>query len=86
VSARTPTPVTFHAPWTQDQVDGLTRWQTSGVVHEYTCGTDSSHRPLVATVDGWTCPDCPYRQDWAIASTVLTEEQAARLKGWADGQ
>lgn len=91
MSARTPTPVTFHAPWTQEQVDGLTRWQTSGVVHEYTCGADSSHRPLVATANGWTCPDCPYRQDWAIlqdwaiVSTVLTAEHAAKMKGWADG-
>jgi len=31
-------------------------------LHPYTCGNDSSHRPLIATPGGWRCADCDYRQ------------------------
>lgn len=31
-------------------------------VHPYTCGNDSTHRPLIATAAGWRCADCDYRQ------------------------
>lgn len=89
MSPITPTFEPIIAPWTQEQVDGLNRYQASGVFHEFTCGTDSRHRALVATVDGWVCLDCPYRQDWAHAGMVLTAEQVegfhAVLRG-PDGQ
>ena len=64
------------APWTQEQVDALNEYQTSGWMHPFTCGhcrdtlgTDhgSNDRALVATVDGWRCRTCAYTQDWAHA-------------------
>ena len=30
--------------------------------HPFTCGNDSRHRPLVATLIGWRCADCDYVQ------------------------
>lgn len=61
------------APWTQEQVDALNRFQESGQFHPFTCGSgnrcDDKHLDgegrLVATVDGWVCPYCDYKQDWA---------------------
>ena len=53
------------APFTQQEVDSLNNWQKLGYVHPFTCGNDSSHRPLLATTDGWICQDCDYTQDWA---------------------
>jgi hypothetical protein len=59
-------------PWTKEQVDSLNALQKSGIVHPYTCGgnrTDENHLDgegvLVATENGWMCPYCDYRQDWA---------------------
>jgi hypothetical protein len=51
------------APWTQEQVDKLNKWQNAGLFHPFTCGNGHT---LVATKDGWICPSCPeYHQDWA---------------------
>ncbi len=54
------------APWTDAQVVALNRIQMDGSRHPYTCGNDSRH-VLVATADGWVCPEprCGYRQTWA---------------------
>ncbi len=63
----------LYTPWTQEQVDGLNRRQQAIDLHPYTCGIDSTHRPvLLATANGWRCPvdmlgGCLYRQDWAHA-------------------
>lgn len=71
----------IRAPWTPDQVEALNRYQHLGHYHAYTCGGDRSdaahvtyqaehggdHGQLVATADGWICPVCGYRQDWAHA-------------------
>ncbi len=57
------------APWTPEQVEQLNKWQEAGYVHPFTCGNDdctrSNGKELVATIDGWTCPSCSYKQDWA---------------------
>lgn len=68
------------APWTDEQVDNLNRFQHSGSFHPFTCGLWGMTRKLygrenakdcgyllVATKDGWVCsrPGCPYTQDWA---------------------
>jgi hypothetical protein len=57
------------APWTPEQVDTLNLAQRSGGMHPLACG---AHHPrdlptLIATPDGWTCPDedCTFAQDWA---------------------
>jgi hypothetical protein len=71
--------VKIEAPWTVDQVVALNSWQRRGDVHPFTCGgdrTDADHRAyatehnqdmgeLVATLNGWFCPVCSYRQTWA---------------------
>lgn len=66
-------------PWTPEQVAALNRWQRSPTVHPFTCGGDrgdAAHTAyalehgqdkgqLVASVNGWFCPVCAYRQTWA---------------------
>jgi hypothetical protein len=51
------------APWTEDQVQALNRWQKFGYVHEFTCPNDGG--ALHATLTGWVCTQCDYVQDWA---------------------
>lgn len=54
------------APWSDEQVAALNIWQGLGYVHEFTCpNTHDGTRVLHATRDGWVCPSCDYRQDWA---------------------
>lgn len=64
------------APWTQEEVDALNAFQTSGRMHPFTCpDRNSTYTPhsddlgdvgvLVATPEGFRCPDCGYGQSWA---------------------
>lgn len=54
------------APWTKEQVDGLNRYQKSGLFHPFTCANDhGGDRVLVATEKGWVCERCAYTQNWA---------------------
>jgi hypothetical protein len=67
------------APWTPEQTMALNAWQACGWVHPFTCApdrSDAAHRAYVAseggdlgelqaTPDGWICPVCHYRQNWA---------------------
>ena len=69
------------APFTSEQVERLNAWQRDGRVHPFTCGGDrgdvahvtyadehgTERGELVASRDGWTCPVCGYRQNWAHA-------------------
>lgn len=70
---------TARAPWTEDEIANLNRWQRCGWVHAFTCGAgdrgDDTHwnyaeehggdaGQLVAAEDGWKCPACGWRQDW----------------------
>lgn len=66
--------MSFKAPWTEEQVASLNAYQASGRYHPFTCANRSEpgHQErhgdlgvLVATKDGWICPDCDYTQDWA---------------------
>lgn len=66
-------------PWSDEQVDALNRYQGESRFHPFTCGgdrADDAHKAyqaehggdfgqLVATNDGWVCPVCGYRQQWA---------------------
>ena len=50
-----------------DQIAAIRRWQANPGNHPLTCGTDSSHRLLQASVESegqivLLCPDCEYRQ------------------------
>jgi len=61
----------LEAPWTEQQVENLNRWQAAGHVHEYTCPNEhEGSRVLEARTDGWHCPGCPYTQTWAYESTM----------------
>lgn len=51
--------------FTDEQCFALNAGQHDHRQHGYTCGTDSGHRPLIATRQGWRCADCDYRQTWA---------------------
>lgn len=53
------------APWSDEKVAELNRRQASFEYHPYTCGNYRCRAVLVAKNDGWHCPDCDYRQDWA---------------------
>lgn len=56
------------APFTDEQVVQLNSWQANRPFHPFTCGGEhEGHINLVATRDGWVCPDpaCDYQQDWA---------------------
>lgn len=55
----------MNTPWTPEQVAALNASQARTDRHPYTCGNDSRHRVLVATENGWVCPDCDYTQGWA---------------------
>lgn len=73
---------TIWAPFTQEQVNGLNRWQESDEVHPFTCPSRKARNPrdgtetvLVATPAGWVCPEpkCDFTQSWAHAFMVLPE-------------
>jgi len=49
---------TVEAPFTPEQIEGLTAWQTAGYVHEMTCGSCTARKPLVACVHGMFCLNC----------------------------
>jgi len=54
-----------------EEVFRLNNYQHSGCFHPFTCGSDDRiNHPdgeglLVATIYGWICPYCDYRQNWA---------------------
>lgn len=57
-----------------DEIASLFTYQLDGQFHLFTCGNrdDGNHRivggdlgMLIPTRDGWICPFCDYRQDWA---------------------
>lgn len=68
----------IRAPWSEEQVRNLNEFQEANYVHPFTCArrTETLHRvrpgrdmgQLIATPDGWICPDCDYTQDWALDS------------------
>lgn len=71
---------TLIAPWADEQVETLNRLQRGELYgHPYTCPNrgDVPHHDngndkgcLVATKNGWWCPDCGYTQDWAFMSSL----------------
>lgn len=61
------------APFTQEQADALNRFQKRSDFHPFTCPTaHEERRDLVATTEGWVCPNCDYKQGWAH-QFMLTE-------------
>jgi hypothetical protein len=66
----------IHAPFTDEQVEALNRFQARPDAHPFTCGNDARRHDrqvnLVATNEGWVCSDsgCSYTQNWAHAATA----------------
>ena len=58
-------PLTLRAPWPAQTVAALNDYQAAGWFHPFTCPVFNHQADLVATADGWICPDCDYTQDWA---------------------
>jgi hypothetical protein len=68
------------APWTSEEVVLLNVRQQVSWLHEYQCTGDCTLRheslpiiaklALIATTDGWYCPLCQYRQNWAHRSDL----------------
>jgi hypothetical protein len=59
-------PAILYAPWTPEQIQSLNDYQVCGIMHEYTCGSETCRQALVAKQDGWSCPACDYEQAWAL--------------------
>lgn len=64
----------IRAPFTPEQVLALQAWQHGGGFHPFTCADRDDHPIvdgdkgiLIPTVNGWICPFCDYRQNWAHA-------------------
>lgn len=62
-----PLPPKIHAPFSDEQVEGLRRWQTCGYVHEFTC---CKHVTMDVETRGFVCPECGRVQTWAHAFMV----------------
>ena len=64
---------TIEKPWTQEQADALNHFQREGRMHPFTCASGNRTNAayldgegvLFATPNGWICPYCDYRQNWA---------------------
>jgi hypothetical protein len=76
----------IEAPFTDEQVAALNKYQWSGVMHPFTCarpeGLEHSftEEVLRATRDGWVCVKvgCTYTQKWAhefMADSEWIDEQ-----------
>lgn len=66
------------APWTDDQVMQLNRYQTGEYMHPFTCPSEMHEAVLIGSRDNWECPypECDYTQTWAHDFMVN--------KGWMD--
>jgi hypothetical protein len=79
------------APWNEYDVQTLNLFQSSAILHPYTCGDELCRRstmaaPLVAHPDGWRCQHCSYTQNWAssvmLDRGLLERMQASRVFTW----
>ena len=59
------------APFSEDTISKIEKYQSYHLVHPLTCGNDSCRDDLYATKDSLCCPSCDYTQDW-VPDYVLT--------------
>jgi hypothetical protein len=71
------------APYTKDQVKRLNQYQSNGYFHPFTCGGKDCRETLIATNDGFICPHCGYKQDWAHEFMFLEQND---IFGMAESQ
>ncbi len=82
-------PDRIRAPFTDEQVIALNRWQGDPSVHPFTCPADGSsgswkhsdRRILIATYERWECPRCAYVQHWAHAYMASPTESTTAAEG-----
>jgi len=61
------------APWTDEQVENLKKWQVHPFAHPFTCCShddcDRLNQPnegaLIPSNEGWVCPCGKWKQNWA---------------------
>lgn len=73
------------SPFTDEQVKALNEYQHSGAFHEFTCGSlihpMGKDNLLIATNNGWKCPNCDYTQDWAW-SAMANGSMISSMADW----
>ena len=75
------------ALWTDEQVKNLNEYQEAGYMHPFTCGTPKCSADLVATPDGWVCPNgCGYTQNWAhdFMLNGSAVENGRKMREWIE--
>jgi hypothetical protein len=78
------------APWSDEQVENINRFQNAGAFHPFTCNCPHPERnyKLKATNEGLRCTDCGWDQRWvhvfmADGSAMANwEESMSRLGLW----
>jgi len=60
-------PDLIHAPFDDEQVEVMARYQKEGRFHPYTC---CNHQTMVMTHDGLKCPKCGVVQNWVLRNTL----------------
>lgn len=64
------------APWSDEQVSAINRYQTQGVFHPFTC-RNCRDGELVAARDGLNCPKCQDSyQDWCFDFMASWKEES----------
>jgi len=61
---------TVYAPFTEDQVNSLTDYQTEELLPPYICTRHHGNNKLRATDHGLVCDTCHHIQNWAHEMTV----------------
>lgn len=75
-------PDLVYAPWTEEQVTALNRYQANPYRHPYTCGNEHVKTVLVATISGWDCPFChQWVQNWA-SNFLFQEPTPEEIRLW----
>ena len=59
-----------YAPWTDEQVDALDKWQGDETQHPYTCVCGES---LTPHNDGWQCDYCGHKQNFCYEFSLNPE-------------
>lgn len=61
-------PESDHAPFSDDQVSAMNRYQSDERFHPYTC---CDHQIMSMTSGGLKCPKCGIVQNWVLRQTLL---------------
>lgn len=81
----------IYAPFSEEQVENINRFQQSGLAHPFTCGKrDQATHPwehgdfgiLRATEEGFVCDYCDYKQWWAY--DFMADPETLDVLDWRD--